>query len=138
MPSIAGLFPKTFLNAALVKMLGVKTDDGSSVRATIDHLGQTAPDPTAPSDRKPCLILKETSKKFILNVTNTTALGEALGDDYDQWKGKEVAIYLVSTTKGDGVRVGAFRDNALTIDKWDATFDAGLAELPSVDDNTPF
>ena len=44
-------------------------------------------------------------KALILNATNQKAIGEALGWNSEAWKGARIALYLVSTQMGAGIRV---------------------------------
>lgn len=98
---ISTAFPSEFLRAADLQ--------GRQVRAVIDHveLREVGND----GEHKPVLFFTGKDKGLVLNKTNATTIGDAYGDDTDDWTGQPVVLFeaMVSyqgkTVKATRVRV---------------------------------
>lgn len=55
---------------------------------------------------------QEFAKPMVLNVTNLKRLAKALGDDTDEWMGKQVVIYVDPDIEFGGNVVGGIRIKA--------------------------
>lgn len=60
------------------------------------------------NEEKPILSFIGKQKGLVLNVTNSTTLSEAYGDDTDEWHGKPVVLFA-STTSFNGRNVACLR-----------------------------
>lgn len=53
--------------------------------------------------RKPVITFKETTKKFVLNITNAEAIAANHGVRAEQWPGKRITLYPTTCTSGRDV-----------------------------------
>lgn len=78
----------------------LKPDDVSGegeIHIIADVELETFTDPkTKEEDRKPVLSFADTTKKLILNKTNWKSINVCHGPDSELWKGKKIALVLVS------------------------------------------
>src|SRR5262245_2073985 len=56
-------------------------------------------------EEKPCLWFVGKPQLLVLNKSNAQALSAALGDETDNWSGATVALFVVPTQKGPGIRL---------------------------------
>jgi hypothetical protein len=56
-------------------------------------------------EEKPVLSFIGKQKGLVLNKTNAETLTGALGDESDSWHGATVALFVVPTQKGPGIRL---------------------------------
>lgn len=85
MSSVNALYGGKYLNAATVKSEGLR----GKKFAIYDVRTETLRDQT-----KLVLELQGTDKEIALNKRNAMTLAEAFGDDYTQWKNKQIEIQL--------------------------------------------
>lgn len=80
---ISTAFPSEFLRAADLQ--------GKQVRATIDRveLREVGND----GEHKPVLYFVGKDKGVVLNKTNATTIGDAYGDDTDDWSGQPIVLF---------------------------------------------
>ncbi len=71
----------------------------------------------------------EYPKPMVLNVTNLKRLAKALGDDSDEWLGKQVQLYVDPDIEFGGNVVGGLRIRAMPVARKNAQ-----ARKPSEDD----
>ena len=82
-----------FLKAADLK--------GNTIRLIITEVGQHTFDEGTPKAKTQIVLsFKDKEKKLGLNVTNARTIAEQLGDDTDNWTGKEIKIYPTKTDFG--------------------------------------
>lgn len=83
---------------------------GEEVIVTVERLGQgnVAMD-DKPEEIKWMVKFKEFSKPMVLNSTNIRTLERLLGDETDDWVGKEVVLYVDENVSFGGELVGGLR-----------------------------
>ena len=92
--NVAEMHPSKFLTAADLKK--------SSHKVTIDRLEQN--EVGQDKQMKWCLYFQGKEKGLVLNKTNTSMIASMLGNETDDWSGKEIIIYPTKVSfKGDGV-----------------------------------
>lgn len=90
-----------FLRAADLK--------GNTIRLVISEIGaHTFDEGTAKQKTQIILSFQGKDKKLGLNMTNARIIASQLGDDTDQWIGKEIKIYPTKTDFG-GEQVDCIR-----------------------------
>ena len=76
--------------------------------ATIDHKNIARDD--EPEEKKWIVYFQEFEKGMVLNSTNIQALGKACNsDDTDDWKGKQVVVYVDPNVGYGGKTTGGLR-----------------------------
>lgn len=139
---ISTAFPSEFLRAADLQ--------GRQVRATIDRV--EIREVGSDGDHKPVLFFSGKDKGLVLNKTNATAIGDAYGDDTDDWTGQPLVLFdaMVSyqgkNVKAIRVRVPTPAElktaakNAAVMKPAPAPAPAAEAENPGagMDDDIPF
>jgi len=108
MPSINEAFPSNYIKAADLKgrQVTVKMD-----RAEYEQIG---------NDRKLILYFVGKEKGMVLNKTNANNIGNAYGDDTDNWRDQEIILFEAmvdfqgKTVPAIRVRVPAAKDRGLT------------------------
>jgi hypothetical protein len=71
----------------------LKADDlgGREVKVVMAHVERES----IGQDKKPVLYFKGKEKGLVLNKTNSITIGDAYGDDTDDWFGQEVILFSV-------------------------------------------
>jgi hypothetical protein len=90
------LFPSKWIKCADLQ--------GRRVVVTIDHLEKE----DLGDGEKPVVYFEGKQKGWVLNRTNTEAIGELLGDETDDWHGGRIAL-VPSKTMYQGKRVDCIR-----------------------------
>ena len=82
---------------------------GSTVRVIISEIGQHTFDEGKPSQKTQVVLsFKDKEKRLGLNMTNARVIADQLGDDTDNWVGKEIKLYPTKTDFG-GEQVDCIR-----------------------------
>ncbi len=108
---ISEAFPSNFLKAEDL--------NGRTVKAVIAGIElQDVGGKDDPKDNKPVLSFKGKSKGLVLNKTNASILGKALGDETSDWIGKEIEL-ISSETQFQGRLVPCIRVRASNVSEGD-------------------
>lgn len=86
MMKISSVFTSPYLKAMDLKGKAIKVLIGEVEVTDVGGKGD-------PKDMKPVVHLQNRQKKWVLNKTNGATLVQSLGDETDDWFGKEVEIY---------------------------------------------
>ena len=82
---------------------------GHKVRATIETVKKEEIGQGEDREYKPVVYFKGKDKGLVLNKTNGTTIAETLGDDTDDWAGREIVLYSTKVQFGakmvDAIRV---------------------------------
>jgi hypothetical protein len=78
---ISSAFPSKYLKAADLQSRTIKL---AIDRVQVEDLGD---------EEKPILYFKGKSKGLVLNKTNSDVLAATLGDETEEWAGKEIELY---------------------------------------------
>lgn len=114
MPAIADLFPSRFVSAAdLAKVKDAKTP---FVIAKVVEEECINPRTKKP-ENKWIVYFRGVKKGHRLRKSEAKALGESLGATTEEWVGKTVTLFAVSTQTGAGVRMKAQGDLSFPEDK---------------------
>ena len=105
---------RRFLGGKWLRKKNISPDEDTivAIKAVgIDHFEPDADDNDA-ADEQPerlCLEFEDSFRLLGLNDVNLEQVMELLGDDYDKWAGNRLALYVDSTVKYKGARVGGIR-----------------------------
>jgi|ERR1700730_7451846 len=81
----SSFYPSKYLKASDLQ--------GREVRVVISHVDQCE----VGDDTKPVLFFEGKNKGLVLNKTNATNIGDAYGDETDEWAGQVVILYEART-----------------------------------------
>lgn len=94
--NINAAFSSNYLRAVDIK--------GKDVRVTIESFNIETIGQGADAKELPCLRFKGKDAGFVLNKTNANIIQGALGDETDDWAGREIELFVAQVVyKGDTV-----------------------------------
>lgn len=89
-----------------------QSDVTPPVLATIDRLNRENVAPEGDEEIKPVLYFSGDLKPFVVNWTNLQLIAEFLGEETDDWAGKQIVLFNDPNVSYAGKRTGGIRVRA--------------------------
>ena len=127
-----------FSGGSFLKANDIGEDELDQKRVTIAEVeeGTQKDRETGAEKRQLIVVFREfEEKKFGLNNTNLGTIIDMLGDDYDQWVGEKITLYITKVQNPSGGKVMGIRVKAV---KAKAAGKTEAAETAITDADVPF